>query len=407
MKNRVWLKDAKTSFGALTDMSIREFVEADGDPDKRSKREDQFVESYQAMVALSQPLVKLNRAAMNHILSVNSGEPADGIMIKTSKIPFKMDSRVGRRCTDILQQNNVQISDDGFAGKWFDGASNESMLYSTSTTQASLPAWAFESLTAPIAKQAAVAKNSAGMWNQFWDGRRGRPLAESVPFAAETRRSIVTGWFVARLFGMVELEELPVGRSAKIWNPNLTTPGWSQFPKPLISTSIEDNNRGWLLPSILVSGGLALVELGQSGSLEPVHSYQLLKFVGREVTASKNIARDTWDDKGLGDMMPNQLSGRCSIIADWISNGAKPGNSLPVSALLLTDVDSPESRREAFLHAVEKIQSEYSDQWMEIEKMSWEQVPQTWELKEDIDVAFHDIRTYIVGLQTSAGSTSI
>lgn len=407
-KNRVWLKDPKTSFGALTDMSIRQFVDADGDPEKRAKREDQFVEAYQAMLGLSQPLVKLNRSAMNHIISVNNGEPADGIMLKTSKIPFAIDSRIGRRCTDILQQFGVAISDDGFAGKWFDGASNESMLYSTSTLQASLPAWAFESLTAPIAQQAAISKNNAGLWNQFWDGRRGRPLTESVPFATEIRRSIVTGWFLARLFNMVELEELPVGRSAKIWNPNLTNPGWSQFPRPLISTSVQDNNRNWLLPSILMSGGLALVELGQSGSLEPVHGYQLLKFIGREVTASTQVARDTWDDRGLGDMMPNQRSGRSEFVAKWVSDGEKPFPNVEVSSLLLSDIPSPEARKAAFLSAIEKIQAEYSDAWLEIEKLPWEQVPQTWELKEDINLAFHDIRTYVIGLQTSnAGATSI
>jgi hypothetical protein len=151
-----------------------------------------------------------------------------------------------------------------------------------------------------------------------------------------------------------------------------------------------------------------LVELGQSGSLEPVHSYQLLKFVGREVTASKNIARDTWDEKGLGDMMPNQRSGRCTFISDWVKEGIKPNSNVEVSSILTPNAPTADARKEAFISAIEKIQAEYSDAWIEIEKMPWEQVPQTWELRDDFTLAFYDIRTYLVGLQTSsAGATSI
>jgi len=171
---------------------------------------------------LAQPLAKFNSEAFKYIDSVGTQAP-NAILPKSSKIPFRSDSRVGEQCTSILKNLGVDVIQGAFAGMWFDQGGNQTSMFATSTTSSSLPAWAFASLTEPILEQIAEAKNGVGTWSQFWEGRRSRPLYEAIPFETQMRLSIVAGWFIASLFGLPETKSLPVGRTVEIWNPTLHT----------------------------------------------------------------------------------------------------------------------------------------------------------------------------------------
>jgi hypothetical protein len=195
------------------------------------------------MLALAQPLILLNPNALSHILAASDGQKANTNMLRSNKIPLAASSNVGQACTRVLQQSGFNPADPSFDQDWFDAGSNDSTMFAASTTQASLPAWAFASLTEPILEQVAQSKNDPKTWIQFWKGRRTRPLIESIPFETEMRRSMITGWFVATLFGMRKVETVPAGRTVQIWNPTLQTPGWSTFPSPLLNTHLEDNKR--------------------------------------------------------------------------------------------------------------------------------------------------------------------
>jgi hypothetical protein len=226
--NRRWLKNADSSFGRFTGMSIREYVSADGEgPQIRAGREAKFVGEYQAMLGLAQPLVLLNPNAMQHVVNPSYGGYTGGVLQRSSKIPFKSDSPVGIACTAVLRNLGVDVLEGSFAAKWFYPGNNDSSMSAVATTQAALPAWAFASLTEPILEMVERSKIMIQTWEQFWDGRRTRPLTEAVPFETEIRRSIITGWFVATLFGMRKVTALPEGRTVQIWNPTLKTPGWS------------------------------------------------------------------------------------------------------------------------------------------------------------------------------------
>lgn len=65
-RNRTWLRNPDSSFGKFTSTSIRNFLE-DSDLEKKiqDKRADKFVEEFQAMLSLSQPLVLLNEKHCN------------------------------------------------------------------------------------------------------------------------------------------------------------------------------------------------------------------------------------------------------------------------------------------------------------------------------------------------------
>ena len=441
--NRRWLKSKESSFGKFTDMSIRGFVSAPNESQQvRQAREAKFVKEYAAMLTIASPLVLLNAKASAHIVSSGYGGSAYGIMLKSSKIPFAMSSDVGQACIDVLKQQGHNPNTPSFAAEWFDAGSNASTMSAVATHMDSLPAWAFASLTEPILEQVAQSKNSPQTWKQFWDGRRSRPLVECIPFETEMRRSIITGWFIARLFGFIEIDfdkkttrelvDKPIspevasflrgqgldaeksvgqkevvirtpasssmwGRSVRAWNPTLEVPGWSAFPNPLLPTRREDGGRKWVLPQLLVSAGIALAEFGKSGDPEFIYGYRLLKYLGREVTTTFN-GRDHWDGNGIGDVLPTGILSRSTFIKDWVITGRKPDDSLEVLRLLQSELDQQPDRQAALIASVEKVRAEYAAIWVEYASVEWQNLPETWELKEDIDLALSDIIEYVKAL---------
>ena len=399
-RNRRWLKHKDSAFGKFTYMSIREFVGAAGvDPQIRDHRETKFVKEFEAMLASARPLITLNPNAMKHILGAHDGRPAMGVLLNSSKIPFAASSYIGQACTMVLQQNGFNPADPSFEQYWFDAGSNDSSMITVSTTQNPLPMWAFASLTEPILEQVAQATNAAGTWIQFWEGRRSRPLVESVPFETEMRRSIVTGWFIARVFGLSKIDHLHSGRSLKIWNPTLETPDWSTFPSPLLNSHPEDMKRdSWLLPQLLMSAGIALANFGKTSNPEFINGYRLLKYLGREVTTSfKN--RDVWDGHGLGDLLPTGERSQSSYLKNWVTLGDLPSESLSLQPFLQNAVANNPDRGEALITAIEKIRAQYSEVWKNLSDTPWHSLPEIWELKDDIDLALEDISGYVNGLR--------
>ena len=405
--NRRWLKNADSSFGRFTDMSIREFVSATGEsPQIRDGREAKFVNEFQAMLGLAQPLILLNPNAMQHVLNASAGGYAGGVLRKSSKIPFEMSSPVGQQCTLVLQQNGFDPRNPSFEQDWFYSRSNESSMSAVSTTQGSFPAWAFASLTNPILEQVEQSKNHVQTWTQFWDGRRTRPLIEAIPFETEMRRSIITGWFVATLFGMRNVRPLPAGRTVQIWNPTLKTPGWSSFPSPLLATHNEDSrHESWVLPQLLMSAGIALAEFGKSGNPEFIHGYRLLKYLGREVTTSF-INRDHWDGYGAGDLLPTGERSKSNYLMSWVESGELPHENGELLKVLQASLALTPDRGEALVKTVQLLSTEYKNIWSEMSSRAWHDLPETWELKEDIDHALSDIAEYVSQLRSSSLSTS-
>ena len=407
-RNRHWLQSDQSAFGKYTRVSIREFVEAKGEsPSIRQKREDKFVNEYSSMLRLAEPLVSLNPNAFQYIINVDNAQPANGVMRKSSDIPFDIKSRVGKECTQILQKLGIDVASPSFEAEWFDPGSNDTTLFAVSTTQASLPAWAFASLTEPILNQVAHSKTDSSAWIQFWEGRRGRPLAEAIPFETEIRRSIITGWFVASLFGLLDKKELSVGRSLQIWNPTLQSPDWSRFPEPLLNTHIQDVRRGWwYLPQILTSAGLALANFGKTGDQSYLHGYRLLKYLGREVTTSMD-GRDFWDGNGVGDMLPTGMPSQSSFIRKWVENATAPSEKRELNKLLKDNVATASDRSEALLSTLQQIRDEYSEIWSRFATTPWPDLPETWELRHEIDLALSDIYNYVKALAISDSDTSM
>jgi len=410
-RNRRWLKDIDSSFGKFTSMSLREFVEAAGhDPEIRKKREEKFVFELDKMLALSQPLVKLNDNAMKYILSVKGSLPATGTINKSTKIPFAVDSKVGKDCVAVLDKYlpDGVSKDPAFGITYFESTSNAVKMSAVSTNQASLPAWAFESLTEPILDSLADARLNGKLWKQFWDTRRTRPLVESIPFETEMRKSIITGWFITTIFGLGDISANAVGRQVKVWNSTLQNPGWSHFPSPLLRSHEEDAIREkWVLPGILTSAGIAMSEFGKTGNKESIQAYLLLKYLGREVTAAGDIGfRDSWDQPGDGDILPTGFVGKSTTIRDWLRTGENPVANRAILGRLSEQLHETPNRSDALLKVVSDLRAQYAQVWEDMKHYEWHKLPDTWEIREDIDLALEDIQNFISRIDTSKSSNT-
>lgn len=303
------------------------------------------------------------------------------------------------------------------------------------------PIWAFAPLIEPILEQVAISRNHGGTWDHFWSGRRSRPLVEAIPFDNEIRRSIITGWFVARLFGLIEIdydkklrqesvveprsvsEEVrgflfgqgltvekkdrlkeetvqsnapssTVGRTVRIWNPTLQVPGWSTFPSPLLPTHPKDERSKFVLPQLLVSAGIALVEFGKSGNPDSIAGYRLLKYIGREVMTAVGH-HDSGDGDGAGDMLPTGLRGKSTLIQDWVRSDIRPVDGPELMRPLQGNLESQESRIQAILKTIDETRDFYQSVWKDLQDVRWQDLPETWELKDDIDAALTSIYGYV------------
>jgi hypothetical protein len=264
------------------------------------------------------------------------------------------------------------------------------------------PLWAYLSLSKPILNQVANSKNHPDTWQQFWDGRRARPLVEAIPFGTEMRRSIITGWFMSSLFGLREINTHANGRTVRIWNPTLQTSDWSYFPDPLLNSHPEDANRGsWILPAILTSASIALCEFGATGDAKLIEAYKLLLYMGREVTTSIPN-RDDWGLSGSGDLLPTGEFAMSKFLLNWVKDGTKPAER-DLLDLLNFHTSKGDSRGEAMKAAVTELREQYKNAWEGFKDSHWSHMPETWELKDDIDLAFDDIHKYVSGLWTGGG----
>ena len=263
---------------------------------------------------------------------------------------------------------------------------------SVSGPQNLMPLWSNPFLTDSIRNRMEQSKSNMQMWDHFWNGRRARPLIESIPLDAETRRSMIAGWFIAPLFGMRKLENGRSGRTVKIWNPTLGVPGWSSFPDPLLPTHPADTSKPlWMLPQLLLSTGVALIEFGLTGDPTSIDGYRQLNHLGSEVNTAAGRIR--WNSD-RGARVSWKQFGESKYLSDWIQSGAKPVNELELSKSLSEVLGTPVDRAQALYTSMERIRENYAQLWKEFEDKPWHEMPETWELREEIDLALKDIGDY-------------
>lgn len=258
----------------------------------------------------------------------------------------------------------------------------------------SLTIWEHPQLTGIILEEAARAQNSREVWSGFWEGHRTRPLIEAVPITNEVRRSIIAGWFLSSMFGLRDIDYREDRPIVRVWNSSLPTPGWSAFRDPLPAKRVEDSKREWLLPIVLKSIALALCEHGAAGQSQPLEAFEFLLFLGREVTTT-SPAENLLGTLGIGNALPNAQLGKSNLISEWLITGVNPSPDGSMNAVLQEKLQSTTDRREALRATIEDIRTGQKTIWQKYESVNWSQLPETWELREDIEQALSDIQDFV------------
>jgi hypothetical protein len=87
-----------------------------------------------------------------------------------------------------------------------------------------------------------------------------------------------------------------------------------------------------------------------------------------------------------------------------VESGESPyQNGALVTPLQVSLALTPD-RAEALIKTIELIRSEYNAIWMKFSDTPWHSLPETWELKEDIEQALSDIAQYVSELRNSTSS---
>jgi hypothetical protein len=87
-----------------------------------------------------------------------------------------------------------------------------------------------------------------------------------------------------------------------------------------------------------------------------------------------------------------------------VESGEKPEKHIALLQLLQESLSSSGVRSTALIETVEFIRTQYNNIWNEMSSTAWHYLPETWELKEDIDLALSDIALYVNELRNSTPS---
>lgn len=73
--------------------------------------------------------------------------------------------------------------------------------------------------------------------------------------------------------------------------------------------------------------------------------------------------------------------------------------------MLTSRLTPGDNRAEALKATLLELSEQYKHAWDEFKLSYWSEMPETWELKDDIDLALHDIHNYVAGLHTITART--
>jgi hypothetical protein len=105
-------------------------------------------------------------------------------------------------------------------------------------------------------------------------------------------------------------------------------------------------------------------------------------------------------------MLPTGVRTKSTFVRDWVNSGTTPGGNLELSKKLQDMVQSNPERGAALVKYLENFDAEYKGIWTNFANVAWHMLPETWELKEDIEFALRDIANYVQNLHITTSTTS-
>ena len=108
------------------------------------------------------------------------------------------------------------------------------------------------------------------------------------------------------------------------------------------------------------------------------------------------IGRDSWDGNGLGDLLPSGARSQSFFLREWLDRGNTPASNRELIPILQKKLKNGDGRKESLLKTLQQVRDEYEKNWQLLDSVRWYQLPETWELRKDIDLALEDIQNYVI-----------
>ena len=354
-----WLTREGTAVGGYMAEGLRDYLDPDlVGPAELAERLQRFEGQLIAALNAGAPLVSINASVLvqvhdRHEISYSTS---------FSEIPLPDKSPARDRLRRILEARN-QWS-EGVQTAFSDG--NGAFIDIFTVLSEPYEPVVFDSLMRPIASEWGTRSGSADQRAEFWRWRRARPLAEALPFSPTVLHSMVRGWFVAGCLDQLQVDDA----GARIFTPSEMGRGgtFSSFPWPTL-TAVKPSGPD-LLPALLESVSLAMLEVNATESLTPMRPYERLLQLGA----------------GASDELPDELE-------RWILLGANTSGAVGNPA-------DWEGRRTATLQRLVVLGKRFADHFDRVsERSELLDFPGSYELRGEVRSSLGDLHRAVGALQ--------
>ncbi|MFZ3391660.1 tubulin-like doman-containing protein [Rhodococcus sp. 7Tela_A2] len=270
-RSRQFVARTGESFDRFCRVSLREYIEDSSVPEyaldeRRARLQSKFTEA----LSLARPLASVNQQALE---ALHPGQQVE-YRYKFTSVPF-LNLPVADALSQVLRKNTmIDQETDAEFGRLL----TEEDKLTRIDIFGSYPNYsplAYDSVLGPASKQ--WADSTPAQQESFWQWRRARPLAASLPMHESERRAMTAGWFLGLVVGWLRLPPEPYNEPVRVWDAG--TSGWVDFPNPLLTPPARFlANNDWL-PAVLESVLIAMARSHESPVMSSMLPYRALRAV--------------------------------------------------------------------------------------------------------------------------------
>jgi hypothetical protein len=397
-----WMNQKGTPFELLFSSTLRSYTAHEpgqinlASPSEYKRRQQRFIQKFQAAVNSSAPLVGLNSSLIGllHPLMADGGSVK--ITRDVTQIPFLNHPIDAEIRTELASSVYAGQRSGKIAGVMVNDT-HLPHIDVISQLDAPVSPLVIESLMKPISNAWAMSKNNSTSVAGFWSLRRARTLKEFIPVPQEHLRAMVRGWFTAQLLGLIDVSKKPY---SIYQDPLSALPNEvASFPDVFLSASAQSKDQ---LPLVLEALSLAYAEVGNQGNLSPLRSYIALRDYGR------------MDPQQTPEMLSYEL---CNpVLQHWIDHGTVPQESKLTGYKGVREeikASTKAERVEKAQNFLEVIAKDYSTLWeahlpqIAINPAKMSHSPYWPELYEDIQAALGELRAAVASAAVGSGTTDL
>jgi len=271
-----------------------------------------FSDCLDGALRFAKPLVYVDQSTFNSIIGKPEAASLGTVLIK-EPMPFLPKSSVRNTAEEILKSVPGVIESPKHVDTFFfEGADVESVLF-VSRIKGAVHPMLFSSVTAPIHQRWSTASQDGKISAGVWEYRRARQLDDFIPVRPRVRKSLIRGWIVGRLLGLITAPQEDSSEESLTIGPKIIYKGrdaqflWPPTYRGDVQALVGNPRQH--LPAILESMSIAMLLAGQSADV--IGAYEALYILGEkyETIIQKYIRTGTCEGEIEGAAIVKKIVG--------------------------------------------------------------------------------------------------